>query len=198
VLTEFLNTGRYDRRREFYRTNSPSMDILVSSNLERMLYLAAKGDCDKIAGYMKALNEEGEYTVDADLLASLQDTFFAGCCSEEKTLQTIRDTYVTYGYLCDTHTAVAVAVAKDFEAAEAEGKTVILSTASPYKFPVSVLTALGETPDEDEFRVMEQLNERTGVPIPAALAELKEKKVLHTDVIPKDSILDYVLKKVEG
>ncbi|MBP3300324.1 MAG: threonine synthase [Clostridia bacterium] len=198
VLTEFLNTGRYDRRREFYRTNSPSMDILVSSNLERMLYLAAKGDCDKIAGYMKALNEEGEYTVDADLLASLQDTFFAGCCSEEKTLQTIRDTYVTYGYLCDTHTAVAVAVAKDFKATEAEGKTVILSTASPYKFPVSVLSAIGKEPDADEFRVMEQLNEATQVPVPEGLAGLKEKKVLHTDVIPKDAILDYVLKKVEA
>ena len=89
-------------------------------------------------------------------------------------------------------------VAAAYKKTEPAEKVIILSTASPYKFPVSVLTALGETPDEDEFRVMEQLNERTGVPVPAALADLKEKKVLHTDVIPKDSILDYVLKKVEG
>lgn len=198
VLTEFLTTGRYDRRRVFHRTNSPSMDILVSSNLERMLYLAAHGDCAKIAGYMKALNEIGEYTVDDALLAELKKTFFAGCCSQNETLAAIGRTYETYGYLCDTHTAVAVDVAAAYKKTEPAEKVIILSTASPYKFPVAVLTALGETPDEDEFRVMEQLHERTGVPVPAALAELKEKKVLHTDVIPKDSILDYVLKKVEG
>ncbi len=198
VLTEFLTTGRYDRRRVFHRTNSPSMDILVSSNLERMLYLASGGDCEKIAGYMKDLNEVGEYTVDADLLAALKDTFAAGCCSEEQTLVTIGKTYETYGYLCDTHTAVAVDVAGQFKASAPEGAVIILSTASPYKFPVAVLTALGETPDEDEFEVMEQLHRRTGVAIPAGLAGLKEKAVRHTDVIPKDAILDYVLKKVEA
>jgi len=197
VLTEFLTTGRYDRRRVFYRTNSPSMDILVSSNLERMLYLAC-GDCEKIAGYMKDLNQIGEYTVDAELLNTLKETFFAGCCSEEQTLAAIGKTYETYGYLCDTHTAVAVDVAGQFKAADPEGKVIVLSTASPYKFPVAVLTALGETPDADEFKVMEQLYQRTNVPIPAGLAGLKEKTVLHNDVIPKDSILDYVLKKVEA
>lgn len=197
VLTEFFTTGRYDRRRVFHRTNSPSMDILVSSNLERMLYLASGGDYEKIAAYMKQLNEVGEYTVDKDLFAALKQTFFAGFCDQEQTLAAIRDTYVTYGYLCDTHTAVAVDVAKAFEQTEPQGKTVILSTASPYKFPVAVLSALGETPDADEFRVMEQLNEITGVPVPPPLACLREKQVLHTDVIPKDGILDYVLKKVE-
>lgn len=198
VLTEFLNTGRYDRRRVFHRTNSPSMDILVSSNLERMLYLAADGDHEKIAGYMKQLNEVGEYTVDNALLTRLKETFFAGCCDQDETLTAIRNTYETYGYLCDTHTAVAVDVAARFKETSPAGKTIILSTASPYKFPVAVLSALGYTPDEDEFRVMEQLNEISGVPVPPALAVLKEKEVLHTDVIPKDSILDYVLKKVEG
>ena len=197
VLTEFLTTGRYDRRRTFHRTNSPSMDILVSSNLERMLYLASGCDHEKIAGYMKDLNEIGEYTVDGELFAALSETFAAGCCDQEQTLAAIRDTYEGYGYLCDTHTAVAVDVAKSFKETNPAGKTVILSTASPYKFPVSVLSAIGETPDEDEFRVMEQLNERTNVPVPAGLAGLKEKKVLHTDVIAKDAILDYVLKKVE-
>ena len=197
VLTEFLNTGRYDRRRTFYRTNSPSMDILVSSNLERMLYLASGGDFQKVAAYMKALNEEGQYVVDEDLLQSLKQTFSAGCCSEDETLATIGKTYETYGYLCDTHTAVAVNVAEQFKAADPDGAIIILSTASPYKFPVSVLSALGETPDADEFKVMEQLNQRTDVPVPAGLAGLKERAVLHTDVIGKDSILDYVLKKVE-
>lgn len=197
VLTEFLNTGRYDRRRVFHRTNSPSMDILVSSNLERMLYLASNGDHKKIAGYMGQLKKIGEYTVDAELLSCLKETFFAGCCNQEETLASIRKTYETYGYLCDTHTAVAVAVAEEFKATSPAGKTVILSTASPYKFPVAVLSALGKTPDQDEFRVMEQLNELTGVPVPPALACLKEKKVLHTDVIPKDELLSFVLKKVQ-
>ena len=198
VLTEFLTTGRYDRRRTFHRTNSPSMDILVSSNLERMLYLASGCDCEKIAGYMNDLSKIGEYTVDAALFAALTETFAAGCCDQDQTLTAIKETYEGYGYLCDTHTAVAVDVAKAFKKTSPEGKTVILSTASPYKFPVAVLSAIGETPDEDEFRVMEQLNERTGVPVPAGLSGLKEKKVLHTDVIPKDAILEYVLKKVEG
>ncbi len=198
VLTEFLTTGRYDRRRTFHRTNSPSMDILVSSNLERMLYLASGGDYEKIAGYMKELNQIGEYTVDSALFAALQETFAAGCCDQEQTLKTICDTYTAYGYLCDTHTAVAVDVAKAFKAQGTENKTVILSTASPYKFPVAVLSALGEEPAEDEFEVMEQLYTRTGVPIPSNLAGLNQKEVLHTDVIPKEGILDYVLKKVEA
>ncbi len=198
VLTEFLTTGRYDRRRTFHRTNSPSMDILVSSNLERMLYLASGGDYAKIAGYMKDLNQIGEYTVDEALFASLQETFAAGCCDQEQTLACIKDTYTTYGYLCDTHTAVAVDVAKAFKARGTQDKTVILSTASPYKFPVAVLSALGEEPAEDEFAVMEQLYARTNVPVPQNLAGLNQKPVLHTDVIPKDSILDYVLKKVEA
>lgn len=198
VLTEFLNTGRYDRRRVFHRTNSPSMDILVSSNLERMLYLASQGDWKKVGGYMKALSEAGEYTVDSEILASLKETFFAGCCSEEETLISIRSTYETYGYLCDTHTAVAMDVAGAFKKTEPKGAVIVLSTASPYKFPVAVLSALGYTPDADEFKVMEQLQDLTNVPIPAGLAGLKDKAVLHTDVIPKDSILDYVLKKVEA
>ncbi len=198
VLTEFLNTGHYDRRRVFHRTNSPSMDILVSSNLERMLYLASGGDHQKIAGYMKELNEVGEYTVDTELLTVLKEVFYAGCCSEEQTLVTIGKTYETYGYLCDTHTAVAVDVAGQFKEDKPEGAVIILSTASPYKFPVAVLTALGDLPDEDEFRVMEQLQQATNVPIPDGLAGLKEKTVRHTDVIDKNSILDYVLKKVEA
>lgn len=198
VLTEFLNTGRYDRRRVFHRTNSPSMDILVSSNLERMLYLASGGDYEKIAGYMKALNEIGEYTVDEALLGELKKVFYAGCCSEEQTLVTIGKTYETYGYLCDTHTAVAVDVAGQFKETQPGGAVIVLSTASPYKFPVAVLTALGHTPDDDEFKVMEQLKDLTNVPIPDGLAGLKEKTVRHTDVIDKNSILDYVLKKVEA
>ncbi len=198
VLTEFLNTGKYDRRRVFHRTNSPSMDILVSSNLERMLYLASAGNDEKIAKYMKDLNEIGEYTVDDAILNALKETFFAGCCSEDETLVTIGKTYEKYGYLCDTHTAVAVNVAEQFKETSPKGAVIVLSTASPYKFPVAVLTALGETPDQDEFTVMEQLCNATNVPIPQGLAGLKEKQVCHTDVIEKDSILDYVLKKVEA
>ena len=195
VLTDFLTTGRYDRNRPFYRTNSPSMDILVSSNLERMLYLACDGDCDQVAGYMKQLSETGEYTVSPALLARLRETFYGAYCDEETTLQTIGKTWKEYHYLCDTHTAVAAAACAAWEQTGAEGKNVILSTASPYKFPVAVLSALGETPDENEFRVMDQLRQLTGVPVPAPLTGLEQKPELHRDVIEKSEITPYVLRK---
>lgn len=196
VLTDFFRTGVYDRRRPFFRTNSPSMDILVSSNLERMLYLASGGDWEQVAGYMKSLSETGVYTVSSELLTRLSETFFAACCDQKKTLSVIRETYETDGYLCDTHTAVAVAAEAEYRMQNPAAKTVILSTASPYKFPVAVLTALGETPDADEFRVMEQLHQLSGVPVPPALAGLSRKPVLHTDVIEKDALTDYVLSRV--
>lgn len=193
VLTDFINTGLYDKRREFYKTVSPSMDILVSSNLERLLYLLSNGDAEKVAGYMKDLNEKGHYQVDDDILSKLKETFIAAYCDDTVTLETIKEVYERDGYLCDTHTAVAFRAALDGNYKE---KTVVLSTASPYKFPVAVLSALGVTPDDNEFRVMEQIKTKTGVAIPKNLSGLESKKVLHSDVIEKNELTDYVLKKV--
>lgn len=194
ILTDFINTGVYDKRRSFYKTVSPSMDILVSSNLERLLYLLSDGDDKKIAQYMSDLNQKGFYKVDDTLLSRIKETFIAGCCNDAKTLQTIDKVYKETGYVCDTHTAVAFNVSL---ANELTGKTVILSTASPYKFPVSVLSALGETPDANEFKVMEQLNKKTGVIIPSNLCGLEMAEVLHTDVIEKEDLISYVKGKAE-
>lgn len=193
VLTDFINTGLYDKRREFYKTVSPSMDILVSSNLERLLYLLSKGNAQEVAGYMNDLNTKGYYKVSDSILNSLKETFVAAYCDDEVTLKTIKEVYDKDGYLCDTHTAVAFRAALD---GKYENKTVVLSTASPYKFPVAVLSALGVTPDSNEFRVMEQINTLTNVPIPKNLSGLESKKVIHSDVIEKNELTDYVLKKV--
>ena len=193
VLTDFINTGIYDKRREFFKTLSPSMDILVSSNLERLLYLLSGGNADEVAGYMKELNENGFYKVSDEILKKLQETFVAAYCDDSVPLDTIKEVYDKYSYLCDTHTAVAFKAALD---GKYENKTVILSTASPYKFPVAVLTALGVTPDRNEFRVMDRINELTGVKIPKNLSGLEKKKVLHKDVIEKNELTDYVMKKV--
>ena len=193
VLTDFINTGLYDKRREFYKTVSPSMDILVSSNLERLLYLLSDGDAGRVAGYMNDLNTKGYYTVDDAILNKLKETFVAAYCDDTVTLETIKEVYEKDGYLCDTHTAVAFRAALD---GKYQNKTVVLSTASPYKFPVAVLSALGVTPDDNEFRVMEQINDLTGVAIPKNLSGLESKKVLHSDVIEKNELTDYVLKKV--
>ncbi len=192
VLTDFLRTGCYDRRRPFHKTLSPSMDILVSSNLERLLYLLCE-DTEEVAGYMHKLKEEGAYTVSAELLAKLKAEFACGCCDDAQTKETIGRVWREHGYLMDTHTAVAWRVADDIASSH---PLVILSTASAYKFPAAVLSALGEPVSEDEFEVMRRLHAITGVPVPPALAQLQEKPVLHTDVIDREQMQDYVLGRI--
>ncbi len=192
VLTDFLRTGCYDRRRPFRKTLSPSMDILVSSNLERLLYLLCE-DTVEVAGYMRKLNEEGSYTISPKLLAKLQGEFACGCCDDAQTKDTIGKVWREHGYLMDTHTAVAWRVADDFAS---NHPLVVLSTASAYKFPAAVLSALGEPVSADEFEVMHRLHAVTGVPVPPALAQLQEKPVLHTDVIDREEMQDYVLRRI--
>ncbi len=194
VLTDFLATGTYDRRRPFYRTISPSMDILVSSNLERLLWLLCRDEAE-VSGYMRDLKEQGVYTVSPALLSKLQADFAWGCCSEEETKAAIGKVWREQGYLMDTHTAVAWKVACEQQGA---APTVVLSTASPYKFPAAVLSALGEEPDADEFRVMYRLNELSGVPIPHGLATLERKPELHRHCISKEKMSDFVLERVNG
>ncbi len=202
VLTEFLTTGIYNRKRPFIKTTSPSMDILVSSNLERMLFLASNGDTQKVAGWMEELKNSGEYKVDGETLKNLQDTYFAGYCDDKTASAAIAKVFKNYGYVCDTHTAVAWNVAEQYAKSEkAAGKNpmVVLSTASPYKFPLAVLAAIeGTSKTEcDEFEAMERLSKLSGTPIPPGLAGLRSKEILHKDTAEKNEITDYVLSKIK-
>lgn len=195
VLTEFLTTGRYDRRRPFYKTSSPSMDILVSSNLERLLYLASGGDAKMVAEKMRELNEQGWYQIEGDLLRKIQGSFLCGYCDDTTTAQTIKTVWEQKQYLLDPHTAVAWAVAEQHKA-ELGGQTVVLSTASPYKFAPAVLAALGQKVPEDAFAAMADLQTLTGVPVPTPLAELQTLPVLHHDCIEVNEMADYVRRKM--
>lgn len=195
VLTDFFETGLYDKRRDFYKTASPSMDILVSSNLERMLFYVSGGDTELVRRCMKELEEQGCYRFPEELMAKLRESFAAGCCTEEETRETIGRLWRERGYLCDTHTAVAFRVAEDFRR---EAPMVVLSTASPYKFPAAVLEALGETVPEDAFRQMEKLERLTGVPAPKGLRELKGRPVRFRDVIGPEELTAYVTETLLG
>ena len=197
VLTEFISTGRYDRRRPFYKTTSPSMDILVSSNLERLLFLLSR-DSAYVAELMRQLSEDGAYQLSDDLLAKLQQDFSCGCCDDQGAADVIGRLWSEQHYLCDPHTAVAWSVAEqlDGELRGTGAPTVVLSTASPYKFPAAVLAALGQPGSDNEFHMMNELARISGVPIPGNLSGLEGRPVLHKDVIDKDAMLDYVLAEV--
>ena len=194
VLTDFIRTGTYDRRRPLHKTQSPSMDILVSSNLERLLYLMS-GDTAMVSRLMKELNEEGCYTVPAELLAKIQAVFWAGSCDDTAGAEVIGRVWKAHGYLCDTHTAAGWKAAEDYVNQTSDTRPMaVLSTASPYKFPAAVLSAIGGSCPGDEFRQMEQLEILTGVKIPQNLANLQQKPQLHSDVIDKDQMLSFVLQ----
>ncbi len=195
VLTDFLADGTYDRNRSFYTTVSPSMDILISSNLERMLSELTCRDDKKVAGWMNELKASGKYTVDADTFAKIKELFVGGCCSEEETYDTIKETMDKYGYLIDTHTAVAVGVYNDYKVKTGDERpTVIASTASPYKFAKSVLEAIGEKAAADEFETVRKLSATTDTAIPAPLAALENASVRFSNVCEKDGMREVVLK----
>ena len=190
VLTDFLSTGTYTAKREFYKTTSPSMDILVSSNLERLLYHVTGSDAE-VAGLMKSLNETGSYTVRPETLAAIRESFDCGWSSEEQVAGEIRARYEKDGYLCDTHTAVAFHVAAQ---KKRDGvPMVVLSTASPFKFPRSVLEALGHTAPENDFEAMRALEEATGRTAPASLAALRQKAERFSTVIDPAGIAEVAL-----
>ncbi len=189
VLTDFLTTGVYDRRRPLLKTTSPSMDILVSSNLERLLYLLS-GDTALVAGLMKDLSEQGFYRVPDALLAAIQAEFAAGYCDDAQAEAVIGRVYREQGYLMDPHTACGWAAA---ETHRGDAPTVVLSTASPYKFSTAVLTAIGADTSGSEYDRMERMQALTGIPIPPALAALRTKPERHTGVIPKEKMLEFVL-----
>ncbi len=193
VLTDFITTGTYDKRRPLLKTTSPSMDILVSSNLERLLYLLS-GDTGLVADLMAKLNTEGAYTVPDSLKEAIQAEFWAAYCDDTRAAEIMGRVYHNLGYLCDPHTASGWAAAEDY-VVETNDHTpmVVLSTASPYKFPVAVLSAIGGDTSGTEFEQMARLQTITGVPIPAPLASLQGKPERHTGVIEKQNMMDYVM-----
>ena len=193
VLTDFIRTGTYDRQRPLLKTTSPSMDILVSSNLERLLYLLS-GDTALVADLMGKLSKEGAYTVPDALLQKIQGEFWAAYCDDARAEEIMGRVYKDLGYLCDPHTASGWAAAEDYIAETGDKRPmVVLSTASPYKFPVAVLTAIGGDTNGSEFDQMARLSQITGVPVPKNLATLQGKEEKHTSVIAKEAMLEYVL-----
>ena len=190
VLTDFLRTGVYTAKRAFYKTSSPSMDILVSSNLERLLWHVTGSDAE-VAGLMDRLNREGSYTVRPETLAAIQGTFACGWSSEEEVAAEIRTRWERDGYLCDTHTAVAFHVAGQQKRAGVP--MVVLSTASPFKFPRSVLAALGHAAPENDFEAMQALEQATGRTAPASLAGLRQKPERFDAVIDPSQIAEVAL-----
>ena len=195
VLTDFLRTGIYDRNRPFHTTMSPSMDILVSSNLERLLFdLSGENDAEG-RSYMESLTKEGRYEVSDSIKAALREQYWGGFCDEAGTADAIADFYHHKGYLIDTHTAVAAHVMEQYRAATGDRTpTVFVSTASPYKFCNHVLAAIGETPKGDGVELLDQLHEASGVPVPRRLAALKGKTRRFDKTVEKQAMEQSVLE----
>ncbi len=196
VLTDFINTGVYDKRREFFLTSSPSMDILISSNLERMLYYIT-GSCDRVAALMSDLNENGFYELNDIEKKILQSYFDCGSCDDENTIKQIKDTYKKSGYTLDTHTAVAVSVYEDYLLRTGDNTPcLIASTASPFKFASNVLRGFGKEPDADEFKNLETLEKESCVKCPGNLRGLSDMKERFTLSCEKTQMADELFKFV--
>ena len=199
VLFDFFETGKYDRNREFYVTTSPSMDILISSNLERMIYRIAGNDAKQCAKFMAALTKDGEYVITDAMKAELSE-FFGAFGSEEETAVKIREVYDKEGYVMDTHTAVAAVAYDKYKAATGDDKTptVIASTASPYKFTRSVMDAIDPAYDaEDDFELVDELNKVSKTAIPKAIEEIRTAPVLH-DTVCETAAMEDEVKKILG
>lgn len=187
VLTDFFESGTYDCNRPFYTTTSPSMDILISSNLERLLYHLSGNDAVEIARLMESLKKDKKYTVSPQVRQAMDELFAAGCADDSVVAQTIRRTFEDTGYLCDTHTAVAVAVQEDYRARTGDNTpTIIASTANPHKFAPAILDALGAADSADAYAMSQELEEKTGCCVPAPLRALRDKAIRFTDVCEKD------------
>ncbi len=180
VLADFFATGLYDRRRELAVTMSPSMDILASSNLERLLFEASGRDGEEVAGLMERLNRQGWYKIREKTAANLAD-FFGGFATDEETATAIKEVFAEAGYLMDPHTAVAYSVYKKYrQQGKDQTPVIILSTASPYKFARSVMKSLGLPAEGDDFTLMQNLSANSGTPVPEPLKDLEELPVRHT------------------
>lgn len=195
VLTDFINTGVYDRNRQFFTTVSPSMDILISSNLERLLYHLSGDNDTLINEWFGKLKTDGRYEISPDVKSKVSELFYAGCCNDSETKETIKDTFEKYSYLLDTHTAVAVKVYEDYRENTGDTtKTVIASTANPYKFSGAVYEAVGGSIDtDDEFEIIERLEKMTNTKMPAPLAATKDKEIRFTGSVEKQEMPGVVL-----
>ena len=190
ILTDFISTGRYDKNRDFYTTISPSMDILISSNLERLIFSLYGDDSDAVGELYGKLKTDGAFEVTPDVLAKINAEFAGGCCDDAATKRTIHDTYKNYNYLCDTHTGVALNVCEDYLKRTGDtAQTVVASTASPFKFCAAVLSALkGEgNVSGTEFDMIKELEQLTGLTAPAQLASLENKPVRFDGVCERDT-----------
>ena len=196
VLTEFFATGVYNRNRPFHKTITPSMDILISSNLERLLYHETNGDCKQVARYMHELNTLGKYKIDRKLKANLDKLFHAEAVTEDETLEFIKRVYDSFKYVLDTHSAVAVAALSKYRGRTKDFTPVLSAgTANPYKFTNAVLKALGQQTDGvDDLKQLHLLNVLTNLPVPKNLAALSTAEVLHSDVCDKDEMSARVLQ----
>ncbi len=195
ILTDFIKTGEYDRNRKFYTTLSPSMDILISSNLERLLFHLSGEDDEKVRELMEGLSKDGKYTVDGKIKEQIEDLFYAGCADDGMTKDTIHECFENDDYLADPHTAVAINVYEQYVKETGDDTlTVIASTASPFKFSRGVYEAVtGEVSDDDEFTLIEKLSEKTGSEVPSPLASLKDRKPRFTDCCEKTEMEKVVL-----
>ena len=198
VLTDFFKTGEYNRNREFFKTMSPSMDILISSNLERLIFNITGNNDKYTKACMDALKKDGKYTIDKEYLDKIQSIFDAYYTTEEETKGAIFAENDYDGYVMDTHTAVAMSAYDEYTAAtEDELPAVIVSTASPYKFPADVYEAITGEREDDAFEATKKLNEETALEIPEPLQGLKTKAVRFNDVIPKEDVAKAVLQYID-
>lgn len=190
VLTDFIRQGVYDRRREFYRTESPSMDILISSNLERLLFELSGRQGQIVCRWMNELESQGWYHISAEHLNSLQSLFYGEYADQKETFKAIKEVFIKYGYLLDPHTAVGYSVLSKYRQETGDGRPALLaSTASPFKFGGAVLAALGQkTEDKDEFTLLKELSALSGQPIPPKLIELQTLPEIHKSVCPQEDM----------
>lgn len=193
VLADFINTGVYDRNRDFYNTMSPSMDILVSSNLERLLFMLSGYDDKKIEQYMYDLNTKGRYGIDKEMLVRLQESFIGVYVSEDECKQAMYDAYHHDNRLIDPHTAIAYHASKNYND---ECKNIILATASPYKFPNSVFSAITNTYVKNEIIAMNELQKISKEEMPNNLKDINELPILHNKTINKEEGVEYVLERI--
>lgn len=195
VLFDFFSTGKYDRNREFILTSSPSMDILISSNLERLIYRICGDDAQKNAALMNALKEKGEYEITPEMREKLTD-FVGGYASEEECFAMIKALYDEFGYVIDTHTAVAAAAYKKYrKETNDQTKTIIASTASPYKFTRSVMKAIDRKYDSmEDFALVDELSKLSNTSVPKAIEEIRTAPVLHDTICEKDEMKEVVKK----
>ena len=193
VLTDFFETGVYDVNREFFKTMSPSMDILVSSNLERLIFDVENRDPEKTKAMMKSLSEKGRYEIDRARVAHLSETFYANFCAEEACAETIGNFFEEYEYVLDPHTAVAMSVYDGYACENgADRPAVIFSTASPYKFPSDVYEAISGKYESDPFVAAEKLEKESAVPVPEQIAALKSKPVRFMKKAKKNELKEIV------